>query len=170
MAQTTDQISATPPAGEEKRTYLCVVDESEELGQAIRFACRRAMRAKGGRVGLLYIVAPAEFEHWLTVGDLMRQERREKAEELLQVVAASVQKQTGTIPELFIREGDIHEELLKLINEDQNIKVLVLGAATGAEGPGPLVSHLVTKMYGKLRVPIVVVPGNLTDEQIDAIT
>lgn len=170
MAETTDQTPDTLPGGEEKRTFLCVVDESEELGQAIRFACRRAMRSKGGRVGLLYIIAPAEFEHWLTVGELMREEQREKAEEMLQVVATSVQKQTGTIPELFIREGDIHEELLKLINEDLGIKILVVGAATGTEGPGPLVSHLVTKMYGKLRVPIVVVPGNLTDEQIDAIT
>ena len=160
----------TTPDGEEKRTFLCVVDESEELTQALRFACRRAHRSKGGRVGLLYILSPAEFQHWMGVGDIMREERREKAEELLQVVAAVVQKQTDTMPEVYIREGDVHDELLKLIDEDLGIKILVLGAATGDKGPGPLVSHLVQKMAGKLRVPIVIVPGNLSDEQIDGIT
>ena len=160
----------TTPDGEEKRTFLCVVDESEELTQALRFACRRAKRSKGGRVGLLYIIQPAEFQHWMGVGDIVQEERREKAEEILQVVAAVVQKQTETMPEVYIREGDIHDELQKLINDDVGIKVLVLGAATGDKGPGPLVSHIVQKMSGKIRVPIVIVPGNLTDAQIDSIT
>jgi nucleotide-binding universal stress UspA family protein len=160
----------TASAVEQKRTFLCVADESEELSQAIRFACRRSMRAEGGRVGLLYIVGPAEFQHWMAVGDLMREERRQKAEEMVQVVAAIAQKMTGKMPEIYIREGDIHEELLKLIDEDKAIKVLVLGAAATGEGPGPLVSYLVSKLANKLRVPVVIVPGTLTDEQIDAIT
>jgi nucleotide-binding universal stress UspA family protein len=170
MANTPEPRHEVLPDGEEKRTFLCVVDESAELGQALRFACRRARRSKGGRVGLLYVIAPAEFQHWMAVSDLMSEEQRQKAEELLQVVAAQVQKQADSMPELFIREGKIDEELLKLINEDLNIKVLVLGAAVGEKGPGPLVTHLVQKMSNRLRVPIVIVPGNLTDEQIDAIT
>ncbi len=152
------------------RTFLCVVDESEELSQALRFACRRAVHSIG-RVALLYVVGPAEFQHWAVVGDLMREERREEAEEMLQVVASVVQKQTGHTPVIYIREGKITEELITLIDdEDTEISVLVLGAATGPEGPGPLVSDLVGKMAGRLRVPITIVPGSLTDEEIDAIT
>ena len=150
------------------RTFLCVVDETEELGQALRFACRRAVRT-GGRVALLYVIQPAEFQHWASVGDLMREERRAEAEEMLQVVASVVQKRTGTMPVLYIREGKIREELIKLIDEETAISVLVLGAATG-EGPGPIVSYLVSKMAGRLRIPITIVPGSLSDEQIDAIT
>ncbi len=157
-------------ADEGTRTFLCVVDESEELAQALRFACRRAVRSNG-RVALLYVVEPAEFQHWAAVGDLMREERREEAEEMLQVVASVVQKQTGNTPVIYIREGKITEELIKLIDEkDTDISVLVLGAATGPEGPGPLVSDLVGKMAGRLRIPITIVPGSLTDEQIDAIS
>ncbi len=157
-------------ADEGTRTFLCVVDESEELAQALRFACRRAVRSNG-RVALLYVVEPAEFQHWASVGDLMREERREEAEEMLQVVASVVQKQTGNTPVIYIREGKITEELITLIDEeDTDISVLVLGAATGPEGPGPLVSYLVGKMAGRLRIPITIVPGSLTDEQIDAIS
>ncbi len=162
--------SADDTANEDRaRIFLCVVDDSEELSQALRFACRRAVRT-GGRVALLYVVEPAEFQHWVAVGDLMREERREEAEEMLQVVASAVQKRTGTTPVIYIREGTITEELISLIDEETSISVLVLGAATGPEGPGPLVSYLVQKMAGRLRIPITIVPGSLSDEQIDAIT
>ncbi len=159
----------TSGTGHDRRTFLCVVDDSEELAQALRFACRRAVRTDG-HVALLYVVEPAEFQHWMAVGDLIREERRGEAEEMLQVVASVVQKNTGRTPTIYIREGEITEALIKLLEEESGIDLLVLGAATGPDGPGPLVSQIVQKMAGRLPVPITIVPGSLTDEQIDAIT
>ncbi len=150
-------------------TFLCVIDESDELSQALRFTCRRAIRT-GARIAFLYVIEPVEFQHWMTVGDLMREELREEAEELLQVVAAVVQSRTGITPIIYIREGTLTDELIKLIDEEEDISFLILGAATGADGPGPLVSYMVEKMAGRLRIPITIVPGGLTDEQIEQIT
>ncbi|MCB2101028.1 MAG: universal stress protein [Rhodobacterales bacterium] len=153
-----------------KRTFLCVVDDSEELSRALRFACDRARKA-GARIGLLYVVEPAEFQHWMAVGELMAAERRSEAEEMLQVVASTVQRRTGHMPTLFIREGDMAEELVNLVSDrENNISLLILGAATGTEGPGPLVTHVVTRLTGSLRIPVTVVPGEMTDEEIAAIT
>jgi len=154
---------------EKEFTFLCVVDESEELSQALRFSCARATRV-GGRVSLLYVIEPAEFQHWASVGDLMREERRQEAEEMLSIISAIVQKRTGKIPLVYIREGVLHEQLMELIEEELDISLLVLGAATGTDGPGPLVSYLIQKMAGRLRIPVTVVPGSLTDKEIDAIT
>lgn len=163
----TDETAAHTEVG---RTFLCVVDESPELSQALRYACNRAKRL-GGRVALLYVIEPAEFEHWASVKTLMQEERRAEAEEMLKVVASVVQKSTGSMPVIYIREGKITEELLKLLGEEEaHISVLVLGAATGGEGPGPIVSTLINKMAGKLRVPVTIVPGGLADAQIDSIT
>lgn len=150
-------------------TFLCVVDDTEELSQALRFSCARAKRV-GGRVSLLYVVEPAEFHHWVAVGDLMREERLEEAEEMLNVVSNVVFKRTGKKPTTYIREGNLLEQLIELIEEEKSISLLVLGAATGSDGPGPLVSTLIEKMAGQLRVPITVVPGSLSDEEIDQIT
>ena len=150
-------------------TFLCVVDDTEELSQALRFSCARAKRV-GGRVSLLFVIEPAEFMHWATVGDLMREESRQEAEELLSIISAIVQKRTGKMPLVYIREGILHEQLMELIEEELDISLLVLGAATGTDGPGPLVSYLVQKMAGRLRIPVTVVPGSLTDEEIEAIT
>ncbi len=152
-----------------ERTFLCVVDESEEMSQALRFACNRAMNS-GGRVALLYVLEPAEFQHWMAVGDIMREERRSKAEELLNVVASLVQRRVGKIPVIFIREGNMTDELVALVEDEKDISVLVLGSSTGNEGPGPLVSYIVQKMSGRLRIPITIVPGLLSDEQIDDIS
>ena len=151
-----------------ERIFLCVVDDSDEFTPTLHYACRRAINT-GGRIALLYIIQPAEFQHWLGVGDLMQQESREEAEELVRVLADVVQRRTGKMPVIYIREGKPHEVLMTLIEEEPSISVLVLGASSGGEGPGPIISHVVNKMAGKFSLPITIVPGGLTDEEIDVI-
>lgn len=166
----TDAPETTRPTGKPSdRTFLVVVDETEEMKVALRFACRRA-RSTGGRVALLYVIEPADFQHWQAVGDLMREEARSEGEQLLQKLAAQVNELVGSIPILHVREGKVRDELFKLLDEEPSISILVLGANPGARGPGPLVSALTGKMIGKLPVPITIVPGNLTDEEIDGIS
>jgi nucleotide-binding universal stress UspA family protein len=99
----------------------------------------------------------------------MRVEARQEAEQLLQKMAADVQKLSGAMPVLFVREGVRRDELLKLIDEEPTISILVLGASTSPRGPGPLVSALTSKFVGKLRVPVTIVPGNLSLEDVEAI-
>ncbi|MHA1152347.1 MAG: universal stress protein [Alphaproteobacteria bacterium] len=167
MSEAADEAPA--PADTSDRVFLVVVDETEEMKVALRFACQRARRT-GGRVALLYVIEPAEFQHWMAVGDLMREEARSEGEQLLQRLAAQVNELVGTIPVLYVREGKVRDELFKLLDEEPRISILVLGANTGSRGPGPLVSALTGKMIGKLRVPITVVPGNLRDEEIDHVS
>ena len=151
------------------RVFLVVVDQTEEMLAALRFACRRA-RATGGRVVLLRVIEPAEFQQFATIGDLMRAEARQDAEEVLQAVASAVNACSGQLPVLYVREGDPREELLKLIDEEPAISILVLAADTGPRGPGPLISALTGKYISRLRVPVTIVPGNLDEEKINAIT
>ena len=173
----TDESEATethpqedaPPAPAPERTFLTIVDDSPEFGAALRFASRRAA-STGGRVALLYVVERGEFEHWMAVGELMREEARQQAEQVLHRHAALCKEISGKMPILHIREGRPRDELLRLLEDEPQISVLVLGADSGGKGPGPLVSYLVGKVAGKLRVPVTVVPGGLTDEQIDALT
>jgi nucleotide-binding universal stress UspA family protein len=157
------------PGSSDDRVFLVVVDDSEEMGVALRFACRRAGNT-GGRVALLFVVEPTDFQHWMAVGDLMREEARNEGEQLLQRLAARVNELTGTLPVLYVREGSRREELLKLIDEEPSISILVLGASIDKRGPGPLIEALTGKFVGKLRVPVTIVPGNLNEEDIDSIS
>ncbi len=167
MSEAADETPA--PADTSDRVFLVVVDETEEMKVALRFACQRARRT-GGRVALLYVIEPAEFQHWMAVEDLMREEARSEGEQLLQRLAAQVNELVGTIPVLYVREGKVRDELFKLLDEEPLISILVLGANTGSRGPGPLVSALTGNMIGKLRIPVTVVPGNLADDEIDSVS
>ena len=152
-----------------ERVFLVVVDDSAEMKVALRYACRRARKTKG-RVALLYAIEPQDHQHWMAVGDLMREEARAEAEQLLQKLAAKVNDWTGTMPVLYVREGARGDELFKLIEEEPSISILVLGASPGPKGPGPLVSLVAGKMAGKLRVPVTIVPGDLSYEDVDKIS
>ena len=151
------------------RMFLVVVDDSPEMQAALRFACRRA-HSSGGQVALLRVIEPTEYEHFASIGNLMRAEAREAAEELLNRLAGDVNQMSGHMPVLHVREGTPRDELIALIAEEPSISVLVLAADTGPGGPGPLVTALTGKYIGKLRVPLTLVPGSLTAVQIDAIT
>jgi nucleotide-binding universal stress UspA family protein len=156
-----------PTSGE--RIFLVVVDDTEEMRNALHYACRRAEHT-GGRVAMLYVIEPPEFQHWLGVERVMQDEAREQAEQTLQMQAARVQAMTGKMPILHIREGRRRDELLALLDEEAGISIVVLATAGGQQDPGPLVTYLVSRMGDRMRVPLTLVPGHLTEEAIDALT
>ena len=119
---------------------------------------------------MLFMMEPAEFQHWMSVEEKMREEAREEAEDFLQQYASQVQEWTGEMPTLYVREGKPSETILALSEEEPRISILVLGAGTENKGPGPLVSSIGGKMSGKFPIPITIVPGHLTFEQIDMLT
>jgi nucleotide-binding universal stress UspA family protein len=153
----------------DERVFLVVVDESPEMRNALRYACRRAKRT-GGRVAMLYVMDPPEGQQWGAVVDLMRQEARQQAEEVIAKHADVAVSLTGQPPAIYIREGKSRDELAKLITEDRSISVLVLASASSGEGPGPLVTAFAGKLGNQLRVPLTIVPGALTEAEIDAIS
>jgi len=167
MSDTTS--APTDSAAQSPRKHLVVVDRTEELKAALRFACRRAVHT-GGLVALFHAVPSAEFQHFASIADLMEREARNDAEQFVQDIAAEVHRQTGTFPGIYIREGDTAEQLINVINDDPSFSVLVLGAGTGSDGPGPLVSALSGRLAGKIRIPVTIVPGDLDPARIDALS
>jgi len=151
------------------RVFLVVVDESKELQAALHYAARRAAHT-GGRIALLHVIEPSELQHWISIENITREERREEAEQLMQRLCEQIAPIAGTIPIVYIREGRRRDQLLALIAEEPSISILVLAAGTGPEGPGPLITDLTGKPAARLRIPITIVPGGLTLEQLDAVS
>lgn len=134
----------------------------------MRFAAMRAAHTQGG-VEVLAVIPPEEFNHWIGVGDIMREEARERIEVHFEVFAKWMRDRQNIDPELVIREGEPVAEILAQVQDDPEIGVLVLGASTDGKGPGPLVTQL-TKNSGGLSLPITIVPGDLNEERLAAIT
>ena len=155
-----------------KRKFLVVVDETPECESALAFAASRAKRTRG-QLALLYVIEPeGEALHWLGVEEMAREEGLSKAKAVFRLVSRKL-KAMGfeeIVPQEIVREGTKAEEITKRIEEDQDIGVLVLGASKDPSGPGPLVSSLAGgKLAGSFPVPITVVPGHLSTEEILAL-
>jgi nucleotide-binding universal stress UspA family protein len=150
------------------RKFLVILDDSRECLNAMRFAAMRASNTGGG-VQILSVIPPDEFNHWIGVADLMREESRERIEVHFEVFAKWMRDRQNVDPELVIREGEAVSEILSQVTDDPEIGVLVLGAGTGKSGPGPLVTQM-SKSAGSLPIPMTIVPGDMTKERLESIT
>ena len=145
--------------------FLVIVDDSQELDVAIRFAAKRARSTKGGVV-LLNVIEQFDPQQWQSIEDIILQEAREKAQEKLQKWSKVINDLTGIVPELMVKEGVTSEKIIETLEQDDAVRFLVLAAAE-ADQPGPLVSLLAGQKSGKLPVPIVIIPQGLSEDVID---
>ncbi len=148
---------------------LVIVDDTAEWDRAVYYASRWAIRAGGGVVMLRIIEIEEQNQQWLGVADIMRAEAEDEANAALDRAAGRANGIAAITPERVIREGDPAEQILDVIDHDVDIALLVLAANPGAEGPGPLVA-MVADLAGSFPIPVTIVPGDLSDPDIDALS
>jgi nucleotide-binding universal stress UspA family protein len=149
--------------------FLVVIDDTPECDRALYFASRRALRTGASVLMLRVIEMRDRNQQWLGVADIMRAEAHEEANAALDRAGARAGSITGVTPERVVREGEMAEEILNLIEEDEDIALLILAASSGTEGPGPLVASL-AKTAGTFPIPVAIVPGHLSDEDLESMS
>ncbi|MBN2972508.1 universal stress protein [Sphingomonas floccifaciens] len=150
------------------RTYLVVVDDSPEAENALRFAARRAVKTGGG-VEILALIPPSEFVQWGGVQATIEEEARLHAEAIVAGAAGTLLAESGVTPSIVVRQGDGPKIVREMIDANPDIAALVLGAASSG-APGPLVSHFAGTDAGALSVPVMLIPGSLSREDIDRVS
>ena len=153
----------------EDRYILVIADGSKEMEVALQYACARSKKTNR-KIIIATFIEPLDVLTTQGVTEIMQNEAREEAESKLEQASTIVKESTGIMPVLHIREGEIIAELIKLIEEEKNINVLVLAANVDEKGPGPIISSLVSKEYSRLRIPVMIVPGNFSRDHISLIT
>ncbi len=152
-----------------KPKCLVIVDDTAEADRAVYYASRWAVRLGGGVVMLRVIEIEDRNQQWLGVADIMRAEAHEEASTALDRAAGRANGLAAITPERVIREGNATEQILDVIENDTDIVVLVLAASAGVEGPGPIITSL-AGIAGTFPIPVTVVPGGLTDADIDGLS
>lgn len=153
------------------RKFLLVVDESQEVESALYYAASRIAHSSG-TILMLYVIEPQQFQHWAGVRQVQIEEETTKAKALFRLFRRKLHhiglEQIAC--EEVIREGIKSEEIFRMIDEDEDVAILVLGASTDPQGPGPLVSSLAAgTAAGNFPIPITIVPGNLALDDIMAL-
>ncbi|MDB5629538.1 MAG: universal stress protein [Tardiphaga sp.] len=152
-----------------KPKCLVIVDDTTEWDRAVYYAARWAIRVGGGVVMLRVIETGDRNQQWLGVAEVMRAEAEDEANAALDRASSRANGIAAITPERVIREGDPLEEVLDVIDRDVDIAMLVLAASAGPEGPGPIITTM-AKTVGSFPIPVTVIPGNLTDADIDALS
>ena len=152
------------------RKFLLIVDDTPEVEGALFYAAGRVLHTDGSLI-LLYVIEP-ETQFWESVRQAHLEEQTNKAKALFRLFRRKLSAEgfdTLRIEEV-IREGKTVEQILKQIDEDEDIAVFVLGASKESSGPGPLVTSLAAgAMAGSFPIPITIVPGDLAVEDIKAL-
>jgi len=149
------------------RTYLVVIDETEEAGVALRFASRRALKTNGA-LHILALVESGGFSAWGGVQATLEEEAKNRAEALVSSAAGTLFEESGIRPAITVKEGKGQKVVREMMTEIEDLGALVLGASAGG-APGPLVTHFAAEA-GELSCPVMIVPGSLTKEEIDRLS
>ena len=155
-------------AEEAKRTYLVVIDDSAEARVALRFAARRATKTDG-KVEVLAVVEPQDFVQWGGVQAAFEQEQRLRIEGVVSSAIGEIVDEAGVDVAVIIRQGDRIKVVREFVGEREDVAALVLGAAPSG-APGPLVADFTGNDAGKLPCPVMIIPGSLIDERLEALS
>jgi nucleotide-binding universal stress UspA family protein len=151
-----------------KRTYLVVVDDSEEARVALRFAARRASKT-GGRVEVLGIVEPQDFVQFGGVQAAIEEQQRLRIQGVVSSAIGELLDESGVEANIIVQQGDPVRTVRDYLGEREDVAALVLGAAPSGN-PGPLVSSFCGTDAGKLPCPVMLIPGSLSDERLEQLS
>jgi nucleotide-binding universal stress UspA family protein len=148
--------------------YMVCVDNREESRVALRLACMKA-RTRSGTVEMLHVVPPADFQTLGAVADRMREERQREGTHLLKTLAEDAFAAYGVTANILLREGSAGDEIIAAAMEDHDVIMVVIGVPKDTGGRGKLSAWLAGQLGTNLLIPLLMVPGNLTDEQLQSL-
>ncbi len=151
-----------------KKKFLVVIDDSNELKNAIHFAAKRAKNTNGS-LSMLYVVDHALNAQWSKVEHLIEQEETSEAKKICRSWAQKIKKNFSIESEIILKLGSRTDEIIKLLKEDKDIRFLVLATSAEGENPGPIIKSLLSSKMRDLSIPIVLVPGSMEEKDIDSI-
>jgi nucleotide-binding universal stress UspA family protein len=155
-------------AGEQQRTYLVVIDDSDEARVALRFAARRASKT-GGKVEVLGVVEPKDFVQWGGVQAAFEEEQKARIEGIVSAAVGEIIDEAGVDASIVIRQGDPIKVVRDFVGGREDVAALVLGAAPSG-APGPLVANFTGTDAGMLPCPVMIIPGSLSEERLEALS
>ena len=147
--------------------FLVVLDDSEEMFKALKYAALRSVRTNG-RVAILYTFDTLDFSHWKAVEDIAEAESRDEAESKIEKYENFVLKFTDRKPKKFIMKGDRVECIINFLSDNKFISNFVL--ASSNSGSDSLISAFTGKQMSKIKVPLTIIPSNLSEEEIDKLS
>lgn len=150
------------------KVLVCVSDNPHSK-VALHFACLKA-KSQDLHLELIHVIEQTNVEQLLAVSDALRKDKEAEASIFLEQCTGWIESWGGKMPGLLIREGIIGEEILKAIEQDHDISLIVIGISPESPSKDSLLPMLVSHMGKGIQIPLMIIPGNLTEQQIGELT
>lgn len=148
-------------------SYLVCVNAEEYSETALHFTCYLAKK-NNGSVILLHVIEPSDYLSIGVVADKMKQEKMEDSQKLLNELAGKAKDRSSIMPMVIVREGLIENEIISVVEEDPSIKMLIVGVSGNAK-KCKTTQLLVSNIGNKLKIPMLIVPGSFSAEQMEEV-
>jgi len=146
--------------------FLVCVNAEKYSEVALHYAAVEAKKHKG-MVTILHVIEPIDYQTLGSIAAKMRQETLDDAENLLNKLAAKVVVWSGITPVFMVKEGLIENEIIATVEQEKGISAIVMGVASDSSVKSKIIPPVVSALGSKLKMPMIIVPGNMTNKQID---
>jgi hypothetical protein len=153
-----------------KTKLLIAVSKGEHNKSALKYAAERA-RVLKCPIEMLYVIDTSDYQNLMGIEHNLKGELLREARHLLRDYASFIYDITKQITCVNVIEAEsVGEGILKVVNSDLDINMVLLGVSKEIASKDKLVSWLAKHLGDRLMIPIMIIPNNLTDLQIHDLT
>ncbi|MEO5972069.1 MAG: universal stress protein, partial [Sphingomicrobium sp.] len=112
------------------------------------------------------VVEPQDFVQWGGVQAAFEEEQRLRIEGVVSASVGEILDESGITASVVVQQGEPVKTVRDYVGTRKEIAALVLGAAPSGH-PGPLVANFTGTDAGQLPCPVMIIPGSLSDDQLE---
>ncbi len=148
----------------QRSTILVCLDITSASNLALRYACYKAKKT-GFSVHILAVIE-SSYKSLLFASEVVGKDKRMQVQEHLKRVIKEVGEETGIIPTISIKEGDVASEIIKEIKDDKDCAMVVLGKSKTSLSDNTVLPIISRRIGNQIKVPVVVVPENMDENYL----
>ena len=152
--------------------YLVCVGLTESHDGAIRFICQQAIKHPEILIEIFLFTAAPKDKNLSFFGSVEDENINQELEQKVINIKNKIQNtilSTNFSISYEIYNGDFADGVKQKLLADKSINLVIMGASQTSLGKGKTINKLIEKIHEILTIPFIVIPQNITDDQISRI-
>ena len=153
------------------RNYFIVIDQSQEMWTAVKFAMKRAKLTKSNIITISFIESISEGMMLTTSTEkILNKDQLDNEKLNHKEVHEYIYKYSKIKANAEIFKMNDIDDFISFLNKYSSNSTIVLATSNDIGKPGPLIDKLIYEKSSSLLCPLVIINGNLQDKEIEKIT
>jgi|TARA_E500000081_G_C6023320_1_gene301217 hypothetical protein len=154
----------------DQRNYFVVIDDSEEMWTAVKFATKRAKTTKSNLTTISFIESVSDGMMLTPSTEKILDKEQLSSEKIKhKEVQDFIFKKSKIKAKSEIFKINEIDDFINFLNSYSSNSTIVLATSKDIGKPGPLIDKLIYEKGNSLHCPLVIINGNLEDKEIEKI-